>query len=234
MKKEFTMDTSNIKAIIFDMDGTIVQTEHIWDNVILNFLKEKGISKFSQEQKELFDSLTGVGLDYACSKIKDAFTLVDHIDNIIARNLELADIMLANNVKFIDGFEIFHNKISKAKIKTGIATNAHQQTLSGIIKTMNLDKFFGNEMYCVSHVKNKAKPDPALFQYTLKKLNVKKEECIIFEDSLSGFQAAAAAGIKCIAIKNKENKKYLHLVNGAIENYFQAEDMLKNLEFKQQ
>jgi len=84
-------------------------------------------------------------------------------------------------------------------------------------------------MYCVADVNFVPKPDPAIFLHSASQLGVKPEDCVVFEDSIFGFNAAKAAGMKCIGIKNELNLKHLDKVNDAIENYYQAEDALKKI-----
>jgi len=97
---------------------------------------------------------------------------------------------------------------------------------------MSLYKFFGANLYCIEDVGNKAKPKPDIFLHTAKKLNVTPSECIVFEDSLFGFQAARAAGMKCIAIKNSINQNNLKLVQQAISSYHEAEAALSKILLK--
>ena len=94
---------------------------------------------------------------------------------------------------------------------------------------MDLTQFFGANQYCIAAVGNKAKPNPAIFLHAAKQLNVEPHECVVFEDSIAGFKAAQAAGMKCIAIKNSLNKDSLELVDSAIESYHEAEEALKKL-----
>ena len=221
----------NIKAIIFDLDGTILKTEHIWDNVVFDFLKEKGITEFSKEHKEMFLSLSGVGLVEACTKVKEVFSLPDTVEDILSQKISLANKHFAKRMEFIDGFENFHKKLKTAEIGTSVATNAHPDNLSKIVETMNFKQFFGENIYCISHVGNKGKPDPALFLHAAEKLGVRTDQCVVFEDSSYGFQAAKAAGMKCIAIKNHMNDKHIDQAHDAIESYADAESALKRLKF---
>jgi beta-phosphoglucomutase-like phosphatase (HAD superfamily) len=220
---------NKIKAIIFDMDGTIIKTEDIWQGVVTNFLAEAGITNFSNKDKFFLDSLSGMGLSDASKAVKKHFALLHEVDAIVARKITLANESLVKKVDFIEGFEFFHEKLRNSNIPSSIATNARPENLSELRKLLKFERFFGENIYCVAHVNYVAKPDPALFFHAAKQLGVKPEECLVFEDSIYGFQAARAAGMKCIAIKNQYNSHLLDQVSGAIENYFEAEAMLKKI-----
>jgi len=218
-----------VKAIIFDMDGTIIKTEHIWENVTLDTLKHCGVKELTQEQQNFIKTFSGIGLEKSSTLLKEKFNLSHSIKEIRDKKTSLAEEYLGNQIEFIEGFVEFHNKLKLNKIPTSIATNADPASLKKISKILSLDNFFGQNMYCVADVNFIPKPDPALFLYSAGKLGADPKDCVVFEDSIFGFNAAKAAGMKCIGIKNDLNQKYLDKVNDAIENYHQAEEILKKI-----
>lgn len=221
--------SKSVKAVIFDMDGTIIKTEHIWNGVVLALLHEKGITEFSEADSKVLDSLSGTSLKHASHTVKQHFGLIESPEDLAMLKLELANREFAKTVEFIEGFEIFHEKIRDHKIPSAIATNAHPKNLETLITSMNFKKYFGSNIYCIADVEYKAKPDPAVFLHAAKQLGVSPEECIVFEDSLPGFKAAQAAGMKCIAIKNHLNSELVENATRSIHSYHDAEETLKEL-----
>lgn len=220
---------NKIKAIIFDMDGTIIDTEKAWRNVTLDVLQKNGFEQLSSDQEQFLGTLSGMGLVNAVVALKNYFNLQQSIEELTAHKLELANFHLSSSVEFINGFQEFHQKLQAHAIPTSIATNASPENLKHLIHSMKFDQFFGKNIYCIADVENKAKPDPAVFLHAAKQLGVDPSECIVFEDSLYGFQAAKAAGMKCIAIKNNLNKHLLNQVHDAIDSYHEAEKVLKDI-----
>lgn len=218
-----------IKAIIFDMDGTIIKTEQIWENVTINTLKFCGIKELTLDQKNFIKTLSGVGLSNSTRLLKEQFDLTHSLQEIHDKKIELAEECFEKQIEFVEGFVEFHNKLKQNMIPTSIATNADPSSLKKISQILSLDNFFGQNMYCVADVNNIPKPDPALFLHSASKLGAKPEDCVVFEDSIVGFNAANAAGMKCIGIKNDINQQYLDRVNDLIENYNQAEESLKKI-----
>lgn len=218
-----------IKAIIFDMDGTIIKSEQVYDKVVLDLLKEKGIFEISSDKLAVWSSLAGMSLNNASGVLKKLFELEDEIEHLVERQVEIANKYLGEKVNFIEGFEAFHKELREHNIPTAIATNAYPANLLKIDETINLQQFFGKHLYSVGHVNFVAKPDPKIFIHAAEQLGVKPEECIVFEDSVHGFNAAKAAGMKCIAIKNERNAELLHMVHEAIEHYGEAIEALKKI-----
>lgn len=221
---------TKIKAIIFDMDGTIIKTEHIWRDISVRVLMEQcKLTQLEEHHEAYLDSLSGIGFEASCEKMKRTFNLATPVEEIIKRKLELSESLFNQKIDFIEGFEEFHKELQAHAIPTSIATNAQASDLKKHAQAMNFTQFFGPNMYCIADVGFKPKPDPALFLHAADKLGAKPEECLVFEDSLYGFQAANAAGMKCIAIKNNTNKPHRALAHHAIDDYSQAREAIKKI-----
>jgi len=220
---------NKIRAIIFDMDGTIIRTDHVYDKVVKALLKEKGFDEIPADKLAVYDALAGVSLKDASAVLKDLFELKDTVDHLVERKIQLANEFLSDTIAFVDGFENFHKQLREHGIPSAIATNSYPDNLKKIDESINLKQFFGDHLYSIGDVNFVAKPDPTLFRHAAERLGVKPEDCIVFEDSVPGFNAARAAGMKCIAIKNDHNKNLLDMVHYAIEDYDEAVDALKKI-----
>lgn len=223
--------TTKIKAAIFDMDGTIIDTETIWQKVMSDFLANKGITKLTPLQKKAIDDSAGGGLPRAAEIFKQEFNFKESIEVLVqeAANLSLEYIQ-KYQVNFIKGFPDFHKFLESNAILTGIGTNAGLTTLNLLTKKLDLQSFFGKNIYSMDHVEKKAKPNPALFLHVAKKLNVSPKECLVFEDSIAGFKAAKKAGMTLVAIKNKKNSNILDQADFVIDDYLQANKIIKKLQ----
>lgn len=218
-----------VKAVIFDMDGTIVKTEHIWHQVVIDVLIQSGVGELTNEQKKELQALSGVGLDHSCRFLKEKYGLQESPQDLLDRKVALAHEYFDKHLEFIEGFELFHLRLQQVNIPTSIATNANRSSLNKISNKLKFERFFGKNMYCVDDVNNVAKPNPDIFLHSASMLGAKPEECIVFEDSLVGFTAAKAAGMKCIGIKNALNEGHLDKVHHAIQDYFEAEEAIKKI-----
>jgi HAD superfamily hydrolase (TIGR01509 family) len=120
-------------------------------------------------------------------------------------------------IEFIDGFQHFHNHLKTNNIPTCLATDSPNLALDILKPKLNLASFFGPHIYNSCAVGNKFKPDPAVFLHSLEKLELKPDDCIIFEDSREGVAAAKGAGVFCIGINSHNNLDELinadHIIN---------------------
>jgi HAD superfamily hydrolase (TIGR01509 family) len=221
----------HFKAIIFDMDGTIIQTDKAWQSITHETLERCNIiiETLPEEAHLFLKKLAGAGFIEAFSMMKEYFKLTIPLDHVIEHAKDIAHKKFETEIDFIHGFQDFHLILQKHNIPSGLATNAHRTHLDLLAKKLNFHQFFDKHLYASSDVENRAKPDPALFLHTAKQLGVLPHECIVFEDSKYGFQAAQAAGMKCIAIEHPNNFKDRHLVHGSIASYHDALEILHTL-----
>lgn len=132
-------------------------------------------------------------------------------------------------IDFIPGFEDFQKVLAENEVKHSIATNADEPSFKLLIKKCGFDQMFGEHLYCADQAGGRPKPDPAVFLHEAEKLGVSPEDCIVFEDSIYGFKAAKAAGMRCIAIKNEKNADIVSMVDAHIEHYDQAHQALHDV-----
>ena len=223
----------HLQGIIFDMDGTIIDTEKVWEIAMAELLLRHNVNPHAipTDKQFVFDKMVGIGLPEAMELLKDTFeiprvTKHEMAASVITHVKEL----LKQEVQFIQGFEQFHKKLTDGGIPSSIATNCDAESLQSFIKKMNFNDFFGSHIYCVADVEHRAKPDPALFLLAADKIKAKPENCIVFEDSMWGFIAAASANMKCIAIKNKKNTAFFpQHTHGAIDSYHTAEEEVSKI-----
>lgn len=211
------------KAIIFDMDGTIVDTEHIWKTVTHDLIKSKDATISVQFFEEINDELRGLAIHRSCAVIKDKMNLDIPLDELMQEKRNRAGVLYKQGLKFIDGFEAFHKKALTHNLKIGIATNADDFTLACTRQEIPLEHYFGEHVYNITHVNNRAKPEPDVYLHAAESLGVKPEECIAIEDSAHGIRAAKRAGMFCIGINTSNDRNALKEADLIIDHYSEIE-----------
>lgn len=186
-----------LKAIIFDFDGTILDTEtpdyHSWQAV------------FAEHGSELEHEVWGqvIGTTW------ELFNPFDYLESKLGRKVDrekLQEIHRANFHKMIldqaalPGVESALATAQELGLRLGVATSSTRDWVEGHLERLGLLQHF--EVIKTADDVEKVKPDPALYTQVLKALAIEPDEAIAFEDSVNGVKAAKAAGIFCVAVPN--------------------------------
>jgi beta-phosphoglucomutase len=193
---KYTFKRLKVKAFIFDLDGTLVDTTPVYLAAYAEIMeKELGInpgkkkikSQFGKNSLEIMEFLLNdMGIDPETIDIRG---VVDRIgDNFVSN--------LSENITLPGVFELL-DKL-KGEYKLGLATSSHPYKRKNLLKLFKLEDHF--DTIVTGRDVPRAKPDPAIFTLTAKKLGVAPEECVVFEDTNFGVDAAKAAGMRVVAV----------------------------------
>ena len=192
-----------IKGIIFDMDGTIVDSLPYHYEAWKIFFSENKVENFSEKLNEYkgggtLDLMRTVyGNQYSKKELKKMSEDKEKIFRKIYKG----------EIKQILGFKKFLGELKSKDIMIGLASNAIRKNVSMIINELEIYDYF-DSIICGDEVIN-GKPNPEMFNETIDRFNINKDECLIFEDSLEGILAAKNSGVKVIGITSSSSNKVL-------------------------
>lgn len=197
-----------MKALIFDFDGLILDTESAWFHAYKNVLAED-----YQFDLTLDDFVKCVGADdTALFSILDEKMKIPFIAEDIRQKARHLHTVQIEQTPARDGVEAYLKKAKELGLINAICTSSKESWITKHLKHLQLYDYF-DYFITQDDVKN-IKPDPELFLKSLEVLNVEPHEAIVFEDSLNGLIAAQGANIPTVIIPNPVTN---HL---PFENYF--------------
>ena len=184
-----------MKAVIFDMDGVIINSEPLHFQVEKELLEELG-GNLTKEAHESFVGTTDYNM---WKKLKEQFNLKPSVEEIIEMKKErflsrIDEVKLTEN--FIDFMLILYNE----GFPMAIASSNNRKIVDAVVKKFRLDKYM--KFIISGEEVKKGKPDPEIFLTAAKKIDVSPQGCLVIEDAENGVKAAKAAGMKCIGLKN--------------------------------
>jgi len=208
-----------IHAIIFDMDGTIINTDHLWKGANRYILDEHAPHLSSAEKDEIVSSFQHLTFYEIWTILQKTHGVPMTIDEIAQENIRHVHTMYEiHGISFIPKFiEFYEEEIATRPVKTAIATSSQEETVNVILKTIPLRDHFGDHIYHVDHVNRAYKPKPDVYLHAAQMLGVEPCNCIAIEDSLSGIKAAKTAGMYCIAINTGKNRQLLEQADEIVE-----------------
>lgn len=203
------------EAIIFDLEGVIVDSELIWSKVDQEFLKHQGLSYVEEEWKPL---LMGKSLADGARLYKKRLGLKASVASLAQLRREIAQKLLLGPVTFIQGFEAFFPKVV-SRFKTAVATGMERELFASLDARFNITTMFAGHVYSIDDIGRISKPNPDIFLYTAKKLGSDPLNCVVIEDSPNGVEAAIRAGMRCIAITTTTSRGKLDHADLVVDSY---------------
>ena len=207
----------NSKAIIFDLDGTLIDSMNVWSDIDKEFFKMHDLPFEEDYQKEIGHK----GLKEIAAYTKTRYNLKESEDEIISIWLDMAKEAYAYKVPLKEGVKSFLEYLQSKNIKMGIATSNSLELTELVLKHHDIYKYF-SKVVTVNELKtNKGSPD--IYLHISDSFGLVPSECIVFEDLLTGIRTAKKAGYKVVGVKEKasldKEKEIREIADLYISNY---------------
>ena len=190
------IDLNDFEAVIFDLDGSLVDSMWMWKAIDIEYLQGFGIKAPKDLQKEI----GGRSFVETAIYFKERFSLPDSIEKIGDDWNRMAFDKYTHEVPLKDGVPNFLSLCEERGIKLGIASSNSTELIEQVLSSHGIrDKFLsiksGTEVL-------KGKPAPDIYLLVAKELDVDPSKCLVFEDLVDGIKAARNAGMTVVAVSD--------------------------------
>ena len=190
----------NIDAVIFDLDGTLIDSMWMWKQIDIEYLSKYNIDLPDNLQTEI----EGMSFSETAAYFKNRFGLKETLEEIKSTWNDMAYYKYEYEVPIKEGALDFLNYLKKNNIKTGIATSNSKDLVNAVVKKHGVNHLF-DSIHTSCEVK-KGKPAPDIYHLVAKDLEVKPQRCLVFEDVINGIKAGKNACMKVCAIYDDFSK----------------------------
>lgn len=202
-----------IKGIIFDIDGTLLDSMHIWSELGYRYLSSVGIEAKPGLAKILFP----MNLDESSEYLKEAYSLTDSVEKITEDTVNILSDFYRYEAKPKAGVVEFIRQARERSIPMAIATSGDRRILNFALERLGISDCFTTILTCSDLKTNKRVP--TIYLRAAELLGTKPEETAVFEDVLHAIRVAKSAGFVTCAIEDISSEQDREEIKMAADIY---------------
>jgi len=193
MRKNYLL---NKKAILFDLDGTLVDSMWMWEAIDIEFLGAYGYDCPDDIQR----AIEGMSFSETAVYFKNRFRIPLTLDEIKQVWTKMSIDKYRHEVPLKPGVLEFLQYCKENGIRTGIGTSNGSEIVDAVLTSLQVKDYFDAVVTAceVAH----GKPEPDIYLEVASRLGIKPEDCLVFEDIPAGIMAGKAAGMPVIAVRD--------------------------------
>ena len=215
----------NKKAVIFDLDGTLIDSMGIWHDIDVAYLSKYGHELPSTLQK----TIEGMSFTETAIYFKEHFSLEMEIEQIKEEFNQMAFYKYRHEVPLKEGVYDFLTYLKNNRVKMGIATSNSIELVKVVLENLKINHFF--DCIVTSCEVKKGKPHPDVYLEASRKLAVEPTTCLVFEDIIVGVLAGKSAGMTVCGVEDAfchhTREEMKEVADYYIHSFFELKDLLK-------
>jgi len=187
--------SENIRAVIFDMDGVLTNSEPLINAAAIAMFKEKGLTV----QPDDFLPFVGTGEERYVAGVAEKYHFPLDSSAAKQRTYEIYLDLVPSQLEAFPGVHDLVHRCRKAGLRLAVASSADKVKVVANLEKIELPAESWDAFVTGERVERK-KPAPDIFLVAARDLGVPPSQCVVVEDAVNGIQAAKAAGMRCVAV----------------------------------
>jgi HAD superfamily hydrolase (TIGR01509 family) len=189
------------KAIIFDMDGLLVDSETVWHVAEREMIESRG-HVYSEEARS---QIIGLRMDEFMTKLHEIYSFTETVDELIDELVGRMLDWIPDKVKAQPGAREIVQYVAEHKIPTAIASSSPMSIIDCVIESQGWGGVFKKRLSADDDVRGKPAPD--VYLRAARELGFDPADCLALEDSPNGARAAVSAGLTCYCVPDTSHSK---------------------------
>lgn len=202
------------KAVIFDMDGVLIDTEKIWKQAEKEIFSSFGVQVTDEHSKVTQTMTTSQVTQFWYEKFPWRHKGLKEVEQMVVSRVAA---LIGSEDCLIKGVKAFIEKLKFKNHKIGLATNSPYILIPTVLEKLKIARLF--DAISSAEFEEKGKPDPAIYYTTARKLHVDPKDCLVIEDSYSGILAAKQAGMTVAAFTNGNKQIDFEMADYRIDSF---------------
>jgi HAD superfamily hydrolase (TIGR01509 family) len=205
-----------LKAVIFDMDGVIIDSEPSHLKLENEMYKKLGIEVTGDEHH----TFVGTTSQYMWEALKNKHKLSQSLEELVKHDRNIFFGYLNSDeceITLIDGVKDLIKELHDNGVNLAIASSSPLNVIEAIAKKFQIEEYF--KVLVTGDYVKQSKPEPDIFLFASEKLGINPENCLVIEDSHNGVLAAKKAGMKCVGINSGAGSQDISMADLVINSF---------------
>lgn len=199
-------------AAIFDLDGTLIDSNSVWEKIDRILLQKRGINCTD----EFVHRLTAMTYEDAAEEMHK-LGVKESTEELIMEFNSLAVSEYRYNIFLKDGVRDYLDYLKQHGIKLAVATASPDSLYEPVLRNNHIYSFF--DVFCTTEQVGKSKDFPDIYLHAASELGVSPSECVVFEDVLKGIISAKNAGMKAVGVYDKYSEEDIVTIRTAADKF---------------
>jgi pseudouridine 5'-phosphatase len=191
-----------LKAVVFDLDGLLVNSEDLYEQAGETVLRRRG----KTYDAALREQMMGRPVVDAIQLMIDCHSLPDPLEDLMCECREVLEALMATSLAPMPGVRQFLDELQAAQVPIAVATSGTREYAHGVLSRLQLKQCF--RFILTADDITRGKPDPEVYLLAAARLALAPSQMMVLEDSANGCRAGVAAGAFVVAVPNRHTQKH--------------------------